>query len=250
MRDERTSDAGLWEKIWERQNLLIAMKRVESNGGAPGIDGMMAKELRPYLKEHWLETRAALESGVYRPNPVRRVEIAKPDGGVRQLGHPEGTDRFLQQAISQVLVPLFEPLFSDPASASAVRTMEKSVNGIRIDTPVAERIAWHGAASVDGQPWPAWDGETVWVPAGVHTIGPGEAAGPRLLWLNGELKSARASGTAEIEFTYESGGGAIAILDRHVRWVRVDGVPGPVRAAGPNTVLLPRGQHVVTMGTD
>ncbi len=113
MRDERTSDAGLWEKIWERQNLLIAMKRVESNGGAPGIDGMMAKELRPYLKEHWLETRAALESGVYRPNPVRRVEIAKPDGGVRQLGIPNVLDRFLQQAISQVLVSLFEPLFSE-----------------------------------------------------------------------------------------------------------------------------------------
>ena len=113
MQDERTSNAGLWEKIWERHNLLIAMKRVESNGGAPGIDGMMAKELRPYLKEHWLETRAALESGAYRPSPVRRVEIAKPDGGVRQLGIPNVVDRLLQQAIAQVLVPLFELLFSE-----------------------------------------------------------------------------------------------------------------------------------------
>ncbi len=113
VRDERTSDAGLWEKILERQNLLIAMKRVESNGGAPGIDGMMAKELRPYLKEHWLEIRAALESETYQPSPVRRVEISKPDGGTRQLGIPNVMDRLLQQAISQVLVPLFEPLFSE-----------------------------------------------------------------------------------------------------------------------------------------
>lgn len=89
------------------------MKRVESNGGAPGIDGMMAKELRPYLKEHWLEIRAALESETYQPSPVRRVEISKPDGGTRQLGIPNVMDRLLQQAISQVLVPLFEPLFSE-----------------------------------------------------------------------------------------------------------------------------------------
>ncbi len=74
---------------------------------------MTVKELRPYLKEHWLETRAALESGAYRPSPVRRVEIAKPDGGVRQLGIPNVLDRLLQQATSQVLVPLFEPLFSE-----------------------------------------------------------------------------------------------------------------------------------------
>ena len=113
MRDERTSSAGLWERILERQNLLTAMKRVESNGGAPGMDGMTVKELRPYLREHWLEIRAALESGAYRPSPVRRVEIAKPDGGARQLGIPNVVDRLLQQAVAQVLVPIFEPLFSE-----------------------------------------------------------------------------------------------------------------------------------------
>jgi group II intron reverse transcriptase/maturase len=113
MRDERTSDAGLWAGIWERQNLLTAMKRVERNGGAAGIDGMTTEELRPYLKEHWLEIRAALEAETYRPEPVRRVEIAKPDGGVRELGIPTVLDRLLQQAISQVLTPLFEPLFSE-----------------------------------------------------------------------------------------------------------------------------------------
>ncbi len=113
MRDERTSDAGLWAVVWEKQNLHTAMKRVERNGGAAGIDGMTTEELRPYLKEHWLEIRAALESGTYRPEPVRRVEIAKPDGGVRELGIPTVLDRLLQQAISQVLTPLFEPLFSE-----------------------------------------------------------------------------------------------------------------------------------------
>ena len=112
-RDEGTSSAGLWEQVWGRENLHTAMKRVESNGGAPGIDGMTVKELRPYLKEHWLEIRAALESGAYRPSPVRRVEIAKPDGGVRQLGIPNVVDRLLQQAIAQVLVPIYEPLFSE-----------------------------------------------------------------------------------------------------------------------------------------
>jgi len=77
------------------------------------MDGKTVKELRSYLREHWLEIRTALESGAYRPSPVRRVEIAKPDGGVRQLGIPNVVDRLLQQAIAQVLVPIFEPLFSE-----------------------------------------------------------------------------------------------------------------------------------------
>jgi RNA-directed DNA polymerase len=106
------SEAGLWEAVWERENLTTAMKRVERNGGAPGIDGMTVKELRPHLKEEWLEIREALESGRYRPRPVRRVEIPKPDGGVRGLGIPTVLDRLLQQAMLQVLVPMFEPTFS------------------------------------------------------------------------------------------------------------------------------------------
>ena len=87
-RDEGESNVGLWEQVWERENLFAALKRVERNAGAPGIDGMTVKELRTYLKEHWLEIRAALESETYQPNPVRRVEIPKPDGGVRLLGIP------------------------------------------------------------------------------------------------------------------------------------------------------------------
>ena len=100
------------ERIWERANLITALKRVETNKGAPGIDGMRVEELRPYLKEHWLEIRCRLDEGKYQPSPVRRVEIPKPDGGMRLLGIPTVLDRFIQQAIAQVLTRLFEPRFS------------------------------------------------------------------------------------------------------------------------------------------
>ena len=111
-RDEGKPDAELWEAIWEKENLQKALKRVESNQGAPGVDEMGVEALRPYLKEHWAEIREALESERYRPSPVKLVEIPKPGGGMRQLGIPTVIDRFLQQAIAQVLVPLFEPHFS------------------------------------------------------------------------------------------------------------------------------------------
>ena len=113
-RDEEPTDAGggLWERVWARENLYQALHRVESNRGAAGVDGMTAAELRPYLKAQWPSIRAALEEGRYRPSPVRRVMIPKPDGGERQLGIPTVVDRFIQQAIAQGLTPLFEPLFS------------------------------------------------------------------------------------------------------------------------------------------
>jgi RNA-directed DNA polymerase len=87
-RDSGKSDVGVWEAVFEKENLRTALKRVESNKGAAGIDGMEVADLPDYLKKHWLEVREALESGTYRPSPVRRVEIPKPDGGVRQLGIP------------------------------------------------------------------------------------------------------------------------------------------------------------------
>lgn len=111
-RDEGKSDVGTWEAVFERENLLAALKRVESNKGAAGMDGMEANELRGYLKAHWLEVREALEGGTYRPSLVRRVEIPKPDGGVRMLGVPRVLDRLIQQAIAQVLTPMFEAVFS------------------------------------------------------------------------------------------------------------------------------------------
>lgn len=103
---------GLWEQIFQRENLLQALKRVETNGGAPGVDGMTTDDLRPYLSVHWLEIKADLDAGRYRPQPVKRVEIPKPDGDVRLLGIPTVLDRFVQQAILQGLTPLFEPKFS------------------------------------------------------------------------------------------------------------------------------------------
>ncbi len=112
-REEGKSSAELWGQIWANQNVVRALERVERNEGAPGIDGMRVEELRPYLKEYWLEIRKTLDEQTYQPKPVRRVEIPKPDGGARLLGIPSVMDRFLQQAIAQALTPLFEPLFSN-----------------------------------------------------------------------------------------------------------------------------------------
>ncbi|SMB90695.1 group II intron reverse transcriptase/maturase [Thermanaeromonas toyohensis ToBE] len=103
----------LMEKVVERSNMLRALRRVESNKGAAGVDGMEIKSLRPYLKEHWLRIREELLKGTYRPQPVRRVEIPKPDGGVRLLGIPTVLDRLIQQALLQALTPIFDPGFSE-----------------------------------------------------------------------------------------------------------------------------------------
>jgi group II intron reverse transcriptase/maturase len=111
-RDNGKSDIRTWEAVFARENMQSALKRVESNKGAAGIDGMSVKDLRGYLKAHWLEVREVLESGKYQPSPVRRVEIPKPDGGVRQLGIPTVLDRLIQQTIAQVLTPMFEEVFS------------------------------------------------------------------------------------------------------------------------------------------
>jgi len=102
-----------WEGFLSRENLARALRRVEANRGAPGPDGMTVEALRPYLKATWPGLRADLDDGTYRPSPVRRVTIPKPGGGERELGVPTVLDRFLQQALSQVLTPVFEPSFSD-----------------------------------------------------------------------------------------------------------------------------------------
>jgi group II intron reverse transcriptase/maturase len=102
----------LIEQIVERKNLLEALDRVESNKGAAGIDGVSTEQLRGYIVEHWEKIRQQLLNGTYKPAPVRRVEIPKPDGGVRLLGIPTVIDRLIQQAILQVLTPIFDPKFS------------------------------------------------------------------------------------------------------------------------------------------
>lgn len=103
----------LWEDVFSRNNLNRALRRVESNRGAAGVDGMPVAELRPWLKDHWPEVRRALDEGTYQPAPVRRVTIPKPDGGERDLGVPTVLDRLIQQAIAQTLTPVFDPHFSE-----------------------------------------------------------------------------------------------------------------------------------------
>jgi RNA-directed DNA polymerase len=101
----------LLARVLERANLQRALKQVRHNKGAPGIDGMSVDELPQYLKHHWLELRAQLEAGRYCPQPVRRVEIDKADGRKRMLGIPTVLDRFLQQAIAQIVSAQWEPHF-------------------------------------------------------------------------------------------------------------------------------------------
>src|SRR5450759_6041783 len=86
------AEASLWVQLMARGNLAEALRRVEQNAGAPGIDGMSTKELRPWLHCHWPEIRSALDAGTYRPQPVRRVMIPKPSGGMRKLGVPAVVD--------------------------------------------------------------------------------------------------------------------------------------------------------------
>jgi len=103
----------LLEQILSRDNMNNAYKRVKANKGSHGVDSMTVDELLQYLKEHGQELRQSLLKGRYRPQPVRRVEIPKPDGGKRLLGIPTVVDRVIQQAIAQVLTPIYEKKFSD-----------------------------------------------------------------------------------------------------------------------------------------
>ena len=105
--------ADLLERILTRENLNRAYKRVRANHGAPGIDRMTVEDALPWLREHREELLDSIRRGKYKPQPVRRKEIPKPDGGVRKLGIPTVTDRIIQQAIAQQLTTIYEPLFSE-----------------------------------------------------------------------------------------------------------------------------------------
>jgi len=105
--------ASLMEEIVERGNLFRALEKVEKNGGAPGVDGMKAEELRAYLVDHWLRIKKELLSGTYKPLPVLRKQIPKPGGGFRNLGIPIVLDRFIQQAMLQVLQKKWDQEFSE-----------------------------------------------------------------------------------------------------------------------------------------
>ena len=110
---EERDSADMLEKVLDRDNLNRAYKRVKANKGASGIDGMTVEEVLPWLKEHGKELTESIRSGKYKPSPVRRVEIPKDNGGVRKLGIPTVVDRIIQQAIAQVLIPIYEPKFSE-----------------------------------------------------------------------------------------------------------------------------------------
>src|SRR6267143_1939532 len=108
------STTRLMEEVCERENLKEALRRVKANKGSAGVDGMTVDEITGYLKQHWPAIREQLLSGTYKPQPVRRVEIPKPDGGgVRKLGIPSVLDRFIQQAVMQVLQRQWDRTFSD-----------------------------------------------------------------------------------------------------------------------------------------
>jgi RNA-directed DNA polymerase len=103
----------LMEEVCEWENCKQALQRVKANKGSPGVDGMTVEQLPDYLKQHGPEIREQLLTGNYKPKPVRRVEIPKPDGGVRKLGIPSVLDRFIQQAVLQVLQKRWDPTFSE-----------------------------------------------------------------------------------------------------------------------------------------
>ena len=139
--DEATTTQDLLEAVLASDNLARAWKRVKSNKGAPGIDGVTIEDWPAHACEHWPALRGQIESGRYTPQAVRRVEIPKPDGGKRMLGIPTVTDRVVQQAIAQVLTPIFDPTFSDSSfgfrpgrnAHQAIRQVQASVkDGYRI----------------------------------------------------------------------------------------------------------------------
>jgi group II intron reverse transcriptase/maturase len=101
------------EAVVERDNLLAALRKVKRNKGSAGVDHMTTEEMSSYLMEHWPRLREELLAGVYRPAPVRRVSIPKSDGGMRELGIPTVVDRFIQQALLQVMQPVFDATFSE-----------------------------------------------------------------------------------------------------------------------------------------
>src|SRR5690606_12294493 len=102
----------LMEQVVCRENMLVAYQRVVRNKGSAGVDGMTVDQLVDFCRAHWEGVREQLLGGTYRPQPVRQVEIPKPGGGVRTLGIPTVLDRLIQQALHQVLCPIFDPTFS------------------------------------------------------------------------------------------------------------------------------------------
>ena len=112
-KERDSAEPDILGKILDKDNLNRAYKRVKANKGAPGVDGMTIEEVQTWLRENQRDLIDRIRRGKYTPSPVRRVEIPKPDGGMRKLGIPTVVDRIIQQAMAQQLMPMYEPLFSD-----------------------------------------------------------------------------------------------------------------------------------------
>jgi RNA-directed DNA polymerase len=129
------------EAVCERENVREAFKRVKANQGSPGIDGMTVVQLTEHLKQHWPGIREQLLNGTYQPQPVKRVEIEKPEGGVRKLGIPTVLDRFVQQAVQQVLQRQWDPTFSEHSYGfRPKRSAQQAV--ARAQQYIAEGFTW------------------------------------------------------------------------------------------------------------
>jgi len=126
MNESQEVTTRLMEKVCEPKNLLEALRRVKANGGSCGADGMTTEQLARYLQDNWKKIRQELLEGRYKPQPVRRVEIPKPNGGKRQLGIPTVIDRLIQQAILQVLQPIWEKEFDKNSYVLSARTQRTS----------------------------------------------------------------------------------------------------------------------------
>jgi RNA-directed DNA polymerase len=147
--DEAVINEDLLDAVLASDNLQRAWRRVKANKGAPGIDGVTIADFPAHAREHWPAQREQIRQGRYQPQPVRRVEIPKPDGGKRLLGIPTVSDRVVQQAIAQVLTPIFEPTFSESSfgfrpgrnAHQAIRQVQAYVTGgwrIAVDLDLAK----------------------------------------------------------------------------------------------------------------
>ncbi|MCM2289000.1 MAG: group II intron reverse transcriptase/maturase [Sulfuritalea sp.] len=132
----------LMEAVLSPANLHRAWRRVKSNGGAPGIDGLRIEDFPAYAREQWPTIRQSLDDGRYQPQPVRRVSIPKPDGGERALGIPTVVDRVIQQAIAQVMTPIFDPEFSESSYGFRPRrSAHGALRQVKADIKAGYRIA-------------------------------------------------------------------------------------------------------------
>ena len=115
----------LMEEILSRENMTLAYKKVKANKGASGVDGITTEEMQGYLKENWPSIKERIQKRKYKPQPVLRVEISKPAGGVRKLGIPSVVDRIIEQAIVQAITPIVEPYFSEYSCICQLKSAPK-----------------------------------------------------------------------------------------------------------------------------